>query len=887
MLLKYFNILKNYLIDMRNYNLNKAKKFYFQKFIGKVFYIWSDYTYFSNRELVNVNRWIAPRNYIIRYNQKRVDYFSRVRLERKVIAAWVKYTKLSAEVNLKYRTKLTRFLYEHFIEWRKISKKFHDLRVLVYENWKNYSKIILKEPFNMWIEYMKASKTKYYEHSRIATAYRRWKWRQKLIRILKVWRHQSIFGRTDGLYSRQMLLKSLSESKHFIHNLEKLLNEQTLNLDECRAIIQDEVNNKNQLQANILENNLQIESLKLQNHNLKQELLRMNTMMDALKEINPKQFKHLDQLQFSNFQFKERLINYEEIEATVEENNKNNKSNTNQSDNSKISENDIPNISLNDGNIVETTTTTASSASSATDGSSLGIAVIDPVKVIESARSGSIASYDTSGLITPMVEDQAQKDAQEKQIEENKKELDIEQEIDDSALFSRKKKVKTFEESFEEAKSYLTLEDLKLLERAKWIVTRYQDAMDQIIQQDEEREKKATAAEMQMIQSASSHFTSGESSSPNRSQLIISPLTGSPVRTRSRSNSGVDLTLSPGRKTSLTRNSGSLLRRSTSMDESNFAFVQNKMAVEGLEDTVISWAKMLESFLEFITYGEVSLFPSSDKRLWARFLLNQSSVPLNDIPNEVLGPNGEVDGTLSRQSIINNNPNDPPDMLKQIQKAIVTVDEMMHGGKSWKEALMNLRVMFPGPGNFTGHTIKDESDVDTNLFKRFLKMSKDIQQMEEQQSLRFNKPTMESQRGVSFSDSPNRIHRKRLNINSNSNDDQVEFQGPAFNIYSSNLASSLKNMSADQNNTANDLKSTYVPLRIARKNEPANTGPPPLSVSSSGASLFKTLGLDDDKRKIEEELEAIRQQQEALAKVNQENNPNSIEQVQDQEPNQE
>jgi hypothetical protein len=42
----------------------------------------------------------------------------------------------------------------------------------------------------------------YQEQLRICKAYVRWKWRQRILLILKVWRHQALYGRVDGLYSR-------------------------------------------------------------------------------------------------------------------------------------------------------------------------------------------------------------------------------------------------------------------------------------------------------------------------------------------------------------------------------------------------------------------------------------------------------------------------------------------------------------------------------------------------------------------------------------------------------------------------------------------------------------------------------------------------------------
>ena len=88
---------------------------------------------------------------------------------------------------------------------------------------------------------MRAVKNHDAEQMRICKSYVRWKWRQRVLTILKVWRHQALYGRIDGLYSRQMLLKTLAEQKFAANLLEKHMSDQTLELEECRTIVAKEI----------------------------------------------------------------------------------------------------------------------------------------------------------------------------------------------------------------------------------------------------------------------------------------------------------------------------------------------------------------------------------------------------------------------------------------------------------------------------------------------------------------------------------------------------------------------------------------------------------------------------------------------------------------------
>jgi hypothetical protein len=92
-----------------------------------------------------------------------------------------------------------------------------------------------------WANHVRAVKNHDQEQLRICKAYVRWKWRQRILTILKVWRHQALYGRIDGLYSRQMLLKTLAEQKFASNLLEKHMADQVLELEECRTIVAKEI----------------------------------------------------------------------------------------------------------------------------------------------------------------------------------------------------------------------------------------------------------------------------------------------------------------------------------------------------------------------------------------------------------------------------------------------------------------------------------------------------------------------------------------------------------------------------------------------------------------------------------------------------------------------
>ena len=109
----------------------------------------------------------------------------------------------------------------------------------------------------------------------------------------------------------------------------------------------------------------------------------------------------------------------------------------------------------------------------------------------------------------------------------------------------------------------------------------------------------------------------------------------------------------------------------------------------------------------------------------------------NDIPAEML----DEDNRLLHAPQASDNK-----LEHAIYSALVTVDERMHGGVSWREALLRLRTMFPGAGNFSGFGLGNDSAQDVALFNRLLKMREDLRKVEEIQTIRFQRNFLESQK---------------------------------------------------------------------------------------------------------------------------------------------
>jgi hypothetical protein len=59
--------------------------------------------------------------------------------------------------------------------------------------------------------------------NRIVNTYLAWKKKQRLSAIIQGWRHFALYGKIDALYSRQMLMNSLSEQRVLSGSMERFV----------------------------------------------------------------------------------------------------------------------------------------------------------------------------------------------------------------------------------------------------------------------------------------------------------------------------------------------------------------------------------------------------------------------------------------------------------------------------------------------------------------------------------------------------------------------------------------------------------------------------------------------------------------------------------------
>jgi hypothetical protein len=114
-----------------------------------------------------------------------------------------------------------------------------------------------------------------------------------------------------------MLLKTVADQKIFVASLEKTMADQTMELEECKQLVVSEIDKKNELENEIQKLNAENTKLKMTNHNFEQELRRLESVVQSMMIINPKQMEHLQKMQ-PDFKFKERNIAISEPQGLLQ-----------------------------------------------------------------------------------------------------------------------------------------------------------------------------------------------------------------------------------------------------------------------------------------------------------------------------------------------------------------------------------------------------------------------------------------------------------------------------------------------------------------------------------------------------------------------------------------
>ncbi len=731
---------------------------------GKIFFAWSEWVFMVGAGL-DRKRWSAPRAYEIHYNQKRVDNFARNRLKRFIFYPWKEFYTMQSLVRKMLQRQLARFVMKNFYAWREIARQLRKLRVQAVGEWRGYGRYITQTPFQAWAQFVKGVKNHNNEQQRIVNSYLRWKWRQRIVIIMKRWRHQALYGRIDGLYTRQMLIASLNEQKIMSQGLEKMMAAQTVEVDECRELTEREINKRKLLENRLKDSQTDCHKHKMYSHHAEQEMKRMEGIVEAVAILNPRQVEHLKRLQ-PQFQFKQRRVNIpkdedededlggddeNEEEDEEDEDSEHDGKDVKKKKKSSLVDDDDGEDGLNDDvpsnvcskcrqllpgeqpdDIVSTPLPGDSSGASMHGGSPQSS---PPHQITVHSPHGSASSglgltspprtapdssmVDTSSLKHPSMGDSMISNLNDFPVNNMNEHLNV---IND--------------------------EDMILLERVKWLINHFKKPEDTSAcipyvipgQEIRTQQEEVVITKEENDTKKDDEDSDDEPQKRNRGniedEMEITKAKKKVVKPKIITK--IDWT--PGQLVIPER--GPILPSVEKLTEEQIAI----LGPDGKMDTLLpgdpvhepagidpedTAARMLIGFLGFLQEGDVTTFAPADRRAWTEEVLGSVQY---EKQQETLREEQAKERALELSGHHHHS-------MKQSR--VMAASLAIGGAKDWRKALVELRTMFPGAGNYSGVGVELDS-AESNVFLRIKEMRKTLDDVLLRQAGKFDQKIQRS-----------------------------------------------------------------------------------------------------------------------------------------------
>lgn len=293
-------------VEQSRRNMRDAIEHHRLGVLVSIFYPWTEWTYLHSTGL-DRRQYKGPRRYEVPYNLKRVETFYRRRILRMFLPPWREIAKVYGVVRKMARAQRTRFARNNLLAWKERSNYQRGLRRGAVDLWKETSMMIVALPFRAWFLYMDKMRREREDQQRLINQHTRLKTRQLMWKILRTWRHQAVFGRVEGLYSRTELMRSLAEQKQHSKALEYQSQEYTTALDAMNKMLDEEHDHIEEKERAIAARDDEIANLKMALHNAEHDMIRVSAVLESVAQVHPAMTNHIVMMQ-PEFGFKNRQL---------------------------------------------------------------------------------------------------------------------------------------------------------------------------------------------------------------------------------------------------------------------------------------------------------------------------------------------------------------------------------------------------------------------------------------------------------------------------------------------------------------------------------------------------------------------------------------------------
>ena len=188
---------------------------------------------------------------------------------------WRVHAHCQIEVTRRYVAKISGMCKLVMSAWKAQSSLQRQMRTLVVNEWRDFSLRLMLIPFRAWFVWVNERVERHRTQKTLLSAYHRRKKRMTCFNMFKVWRHQALFGKTDGMHTRAELLQVIEQQKKFITAMDSNLGNAREGLALAEETVESEVGRYKELAADVADKDETVNKQQFALHNAEQEIVRL------------------------------------------------------------------------------------------------------------------------------------------------------------------------------------------------------------------------------------------------------------------------------------------------------------------------------------------------------------------------------------------------------------------------------------------------------------------------------------------------------------------------------------------------------------------------------------------------------------------------------------
>eukprot|EP00940_MAST-03C_sp_MAST-3C-sp2_P002843 g2843.t1 len=283
----FFHAWNRSCLKQYHWNRKKAERVRFVYLVGRSFAAWRLFASRSAQGLPMSGSSAPIRCFDGAHNANRIAQHWRRAMLRKHLRGWRRYAHPRQVVRRKVLT-LSALRARRAVEgWKSAARAQKRVKRSVVNEWREYSTLLVQVPFRAWFVWAHERKQRKQTQRAVVKSFLRRRRYYRKLKIFKLWKHLSIYGKVEGLKSRVELIKALETQNAFASSLEETVESLENELLEVQGSFKtlQETTKDDLAKATELREQLQERDFAI--HRAEQEVAKLQATLDAVQMVYP------------------------------------------------------------------------------------------------------------------------------------------------------------------------------------------------------------------------------------------------------------------------------------------------------------------------------------------------------------------------------------------------------------------------------------------------------------------------------------------------------------------------------------------------------------------------------------------------------------------------